>query len=187
MKRRSIFATVLLAAWLALTGCGQPASGPAQTVESASGEATVVTWEDLVPEGEEERLEELYAQQYAAATSLADIEEGGATDIAIQLGSYETVDTFEAVRVRLPGYAVPFEYGVDTVINEFLLVPYFGACLHEPPPPPNQTVYVTLADPIQLRDLTQAVWVEGVLRTTIASTDLADAAYTIEVDTVEAY
>ena len=59
--------------------------------------------------------------------------------------------------------------------------------MHEPPPPPNQTVYVTLADPIQLRDLTQAVWVEGVLRTTIASTDLADAAYTIEVDTVEAY
>ena len=186
MKRRNIVATGLCAAGLALAGCGQPAPQQEQIVESAPKEATLLTWEDLVPEGEEERLAELYAEQYAAASSLADIEEGGAGDIAIQIGSYETVDTFEAVRVRLPGYAVPFEYG-DTEISEFLLVPYFGACLHAPPPPPNQTIYVTLADPMQLRDLTQAVWIEGTLRTSVAVTDLADAAYTIEVDTVEAY
>ena len=43
--------------------------------------------------------------------------------------------------VRLPGYVVPLE-DLAAGIKEFLLVPYFGACVHSPPPPANQIVHV---------------------------------------------
>ncbi len=72
----------------------------------------------------------------------------------------------EALRgevVRIPGFMVPFEDGVDGV-NEFLLVPYFGACIHTPPPPPNQIVYVRMTGDRRVEvNIWDAIWVEGVL------------------------
>jgi len=160
-------------------------SGPERVSGEAPGlEARKLAWEELVPEGEEERLLALYQAQLAEAR---DVEEGGTQDVVAQLKSYTTVNTLEGQRVRLPGYTVPFEYGVDAEISEFLLVPYFGACLHAPAPPPNQTIYVTTTKPIKLVDLAQAVWVEGTLRISKAETELADAAYTIEMEMIEDY
>ncbi|MDX2193290.1 MAG: DUF3299 domain-containing protein [Gemmatimonadales bacterium] len=68
--------------------------------------------------------------------------------------------------VRIPGFIVPLDDGLREG-NEFLLVPYYGACIHTPPPPPNQMVMVTMADrkPVAL-DLFQAVTIEGTLRIT---------------------
>ena len=43
--------------------------------------------------------------------------------------------------VKIPGYMVPLEDDSE-VVSEFLLVPYVGACIHTPPPPPNQIVQV---------------------------------------------
>ena len=107
--------------------------------------------------------------------------------MATQIGSFTTVSDYDGKKIRLPGYTVPFEYGYEAEVTDFLLVPYFGACLHAPPPPPNQTIYVTTSTPIKLVDLAQAVWVEGTLRTTRQSTELADAAYTIEFAVTEDY
>lgn len=152
--------------------------------EQVQADARKITWEDLVPEGEEERLIALYQQQ---AARVSQIEEGGPGDVALQIGSFSTVPEYDGQRIRLPGYTVPFEYGVDAKITEFLLVPYYGACLHAPPPPPNQTIYVTTSAPIELADLAQAVWVEGTLRANKQETALADAAYTIEMDVIETY
>lgn len=177
----------LLPTCLAMTllmGCGGSGPQPSSTPFEVSDSAQRLAWEDLIPEGEEARLVELYKKQ---AAKVSQIEEGGAGDVATQIGSYSTVDTYTGQRVRLPGYTVPFEYGVDAEISEFLLVPYYGACLHAPPPPPNQTIYVTTAKPIKLADLAQAVWIEGTLRTSKAETALADAAYTIEMDVIETY
>jgi len=183
MKR--LFLSMALASFC-LSACSDngalPAGSGAQ--QASTLEARKLTWEALIPEGEEARLLELYKAQIAEAR---DIEEGGTRDIAVQIGSYNTVDALEGQRVRLPGYTVPFEYGVDAEISEFLLVPYYGACLHAPPPPPNQTIYVTTTKPIKLADLAQAVWIEGTLRISKAETELADAAYTIEMDIIEAY
>ncbi len=165
-------------------------SGEADIVPVATkgaADTRLLTWEELVPEGEEERLIALYAEQYARTGSPENVEEGGATDVAEQIGSYATVAELAGERVRLPGYTVPFDYGVDAEITEFLLVPYYGACLHLPPPPPNQTIYVTSQTPIKLADLAQAVWIEGVVRITTENTALADAAYTIELFGLEAY
>jgi len=62
--------------------------------------------------------------------------------------------------VRIPGYALPLEH-IDTGIKELLLVPYVGACIHVPPPPANQTIYVTLEDPYIARTLYEPVWITG--------------------------
>jgi len=178
--------TAALVGCFGLSACGGGGDQEATAPETVR-ETRALSWEEMVPAGEEERLAALYAEQYAKTGTPAEIEEGGVSDVAEQIGSYATVAELAGERVRLPGYTVPFAYGVDAEITEFLLVPYYGACLHLPPPPPNQTVYVVSQTPIKLRDLAQAVWIEGIVRITTESTALADAAYTIELDGLEAY
>lgn len=145
---------------------------------------SVIGWEDLMPEGEEERLQKMYAAQMAQMYSIA---EGSAADTAVQIGSFNTVDTYDEKKVRIPGYTVPFSYDAKAEIREFLLVPYFGACIHAPPPPPNQTIFIRTDKPILLKDLPQAVWVEGTLHAEKQESDLADAAYIIDLTRVEKY
>ncbi|MBD3770240.1 MAG: DUF3299 domain-containing protein [Rhodobacterales bacterium] len=145
---------------------------------------TEIGWEDLMPEGEEERLQKMYAAQMA---TLYSIQEGSAADTATQIGSFNTVDTYDGKKIRLPGYTVPFSYDAKAEISEFLLVPYFGACIHAPPPPPNQTIFVRTDKPILLKDLPQAVWIEGTLHAEKQESDLADAAYIIDLTRVEKY
>lgn len=146
-----------------------------------------IGWEELMPEGEEERLAQLYQQQMAMLYSGGPVMEGSAADQMIQIGTFNTVKELNETKVRIPGYTVPFEYGANAEITEFLLVPYYGACLHAPPPPPNQTVFAMTEEPIKLRNLAQAVWIEGTMYTQTQESDLADAAYTIRVDKVETY
>ena len=146
-----------------------------------------VGWEELMPEGEEERLAQLYQQQMTMLYSGGPIAEGSAADQMIQIGTFNTVKELNETKVRIPGYTVPFEYGANAEISEFLLVPYYGACLHAPPPPPNQTVFAMTDEPIKLRNLAQAVWIEGTIYTQTQESELADAAYTIRVDRVETY
>lgn len=146
-----------------------------------------IGWEELMPEGEEERLAQLYQQQMALLYSGGPIAEGSAADQMIQIGTFNTVKELNETRVRIPGYTVPFEYGANAEITEFLLVPYYGACLHAPPPPPNQTVFAMTDEPIKLRNLAQAVWIEGTMYTQTQESELADAAYTIRVEKVETY
>ena len=145
---------------------------------------TEIGWEDLMPEGEEERLQKMYAAQMA---TLYSIQEGSAADTATQIGSFNTGDPYDGKKVRMPGYTVPFSYDAKAEISEFLLVPYFGACIHAPPPPPNQTIFVRTEDPILLKDLPQAVWIEGTLHAEKQESDLADAAYIIDLTRVEKY
>lgn len=172
------------------------AAGAAEKARRDALEARGVTeigWEELMPAGEEERIAEMYQAQMARLYSQnGGIAEGSAADQAIQIGTFNVVDDIngtpaDGMKIRLPGYTVPFEYGKDAEISEFLLVPYYGACLHAPPPPPNQTVFVKTEDPIKLKDLSQAVWIEGTLRTQKQTSDLADSAYTIEMTDWEIY
>ena len=146
-----------------------------------------IGWEELMPEGEEERLAQLYQQQMALLYSGGPIMEGSAADQMIQIGTFNTVKELNETKVRIPGYTVPFEFGANAEIGEFLLVPYYGACLHAPPPPPNQTIFAMTDEPIKLRNLAQAVWIEGTIYTQTQESELADAAYTIQVDRVEIY
>lgn len=166
---------------------GDRISEPETPRRSVPNGVREIGWEELLPEGEEERLAQLYQQQMALLYSGGPIAEGSAADQMIQIGTFNTVKELNELKVRIPGYTVPFEFGANAEITEFLLVPYYGACLHAPPPPPNQTVFAMTEDPIRLRDLAQAVWIEGTLFTQTQESELADAAYTIRVDRVEVY
>ena len=66
---------------------------------------------------------------------------------------------------RVPGYMVPLEDNLFAA-TEFLLVPYPGACIHVPPPPPNQLVHVTMdgGKTTKLKSLYDPVWVQGIVR-----------------------
>jgi hypothetical protein len=75
--------------------------------------------------------------------------------------SSDTLRALERRRVRLAGFVVPLEDFQERA-KEFLLVPYFGACVHLPPPPPNQLVYVTMHSTTPI-SLWNPVWVEGTL------------------------
>jgi hypothetical protein len=146
-----------------------------------------ISWEDLLPPGEDEKLAEMYQQQMMAIMAGVPVAEGSANDVAVQFGTHNTVDILDGHKIRIPGYTVPFEFGPNAKVKEFLLVPYFGACLHAPPPPPNQTIYVTTQKPFKVTDLAQAVWIEGYVRTESAYNELGDAAYTIKMTKIEEY
>jgi uncharacterized protein len=144
-------------------------------------------WEDLMPEGEEERLAAMYQEQMQMLYSDGPIVEGSPQDVAVQFGTFNAVEALDGEKIRLPGYTVPFDFSADAMIEEFLLVPYMGACIHVPPPPPNQTILVRATEPVKARDLAQAVWVKGTLNIEIAETELADAAYVITLDELTDY
>jgi hypothetical protein len=70
------------------------------------------------------------------------------------------VQDLDQKNVRLAGYALPLEFS-GTGVNEFLLVPYVGACIHVPPPPPNQIVFVRVKKPFKPQSQFTPVWVTG--------------------------
>ena len=87
-------------------------------------------------------------------------------------------------RVAIGGYIVPLDFE-STSIKEFLLVPFVGACIHVPPPPANQIIYVKSEKGIEITGQFDPVTVTGTMKTETAFTGLADAGYTIEADDVE--
>lgn len=74
----------------------------------------------------------------------------------------DTLKKLNGKRVRVPGFIVPLEDFQETA-KEFLLVPYFGACVHEPPPPPNQMVYAKMRGGSHKISMWDPVWIEGIL------------------------
>jgi hypothetical protein len=88
--------------------------------------------------------------------------------------------------VRLPGYVVPLE-DLATGIKEFLLVPYFGACVHSPPPPANQIVHVLLDKPNKRFRLMDVVWVSGPLSATKNDSHMGVAGYRIDAKAITPY
>lgn len=88
--------------------------------------------------------------------------------------------------IRMPGYIVPLDSRADGTM-EFILVPYQGACIHVPPPPPNQLVYVTSQTPWKSETMWDAVWVTGRIGAHPRSTDLAEIGYEMQAQKIELY
>jgi len=90
-------------------------------------------------------------------------------------------------RVRLQGYMVPLDADREH-IRQFLLVPYFGACIHAPAPPANQVVLVVPQRPFPTADRgTSAVWVTGPLSLQRSDSELGAASYRMAAELVEPY
>jgi uncharacterized protein len=92
---------------------------------------------------------------------------------------------WDGASVRIAGFAVSLG-GEGESMDEFLLVPYFGACIHTPPPPANQVIHIKVAKPVPFRTM-DAVWVTGVMHLERADTLMGEAAYTLRADAVDAY
>ena len=79
-------------------------------------------------------------------------------------------------KIRIAGFLVPLEWG-DKKLKEFLLVPYFGACIHSPPPPANQIIHVVADPPAKGMQAMEPVWVEGTLEIALSDTDMGRSSY----------
>jgi len=176
MMKQLLSALVLAAASAA--GFAPPAlaqSGPSST------DFLDLTWADLLPEGEARRIAEL--QQMQAVASGMD---HFGVDRMEQIQTFNVVDGLDGETVRIGGYVLPFDFNGGE-ISRFLLVPYVGACIHVPPPPPNQLVFVTTDEPVEIDGLWDPVFAVGVLRTTRNDNELGDTAYTLELEQLRPY
>jgi hypothetical protein len=94
------------------------------------------------------------------------------------------VADLDGKRVRIGGYVVSLDFDA-TKVKEFLLVPFVGACIHVPPPPANQIVYVKSERGFEVTGQFDPVWVTGILKASTAYTGLAEAGYSLVAEKVE--
>lgn len=158
---------------------------------SAETQYKKVSWLDLLPEDDLKALT-------SPPEGLEDIEEGSSEDTLSQetvsderywqaLESTNVVEEFNNASVRIPGFIVPLDFDDPQLVTEFFVVPYFGACLHMPPPPPNQIVYVKYPDGLKLNSMSDAFWLSGVMTANLVENDMAKSAYTLRVEHIEPY
>lgn len=102
------------------------------------------------------------------------------------LDNAPVVNALDGKRVRIAGFVVTLERN-DKGVTEFLLVPYFGACIHTPPPPANQIVHVLAKEGYPPEKAIFPVWVTGTLKTVAAVTPEGAAGYRIADAQVEEY
>lgn len=97
------------------------------------------------------------------------------------------VPELDGIRVKIPAYITPLEFDGQSKLNEFLLVPYVGACMHSPPPPANQIVHAQSPKGIESPGMYEAVWAIGTIKTETIKSDLAESGYLMEVEKVIPY
>jgi uncharacterized protein len=99
-------------------------------------------------------------------------------------GPPEIKSELDGELVKIGGYVVPLDFN-STQVTEFLLVPFVGACIHVPPPPANQIVYVKAKNGFEIAGDFDPVYVTGRLSARITPTGLAETGYTIDASAVE--
>ncbi|KPZ56913.1 MULTISPECIES: DUF3299 domain-containing protein [unclassified Pseudoalteromonas] len=124
-----------------------------------------IFWEDLIPQGHVQIDTQAQANHEGSEQNWVQPE----LDAPV-------VEALNGQSVSLPGFVVPLE-GDSEVITEFLLVPYFGACIHVPPPPPNQIVHVTVKGGVPIESLYDAIVVTGIISTETWSGEIAQVGY----------
>lgn len=104
-----------------------------------------------------------------------------------QMPNAPVVKALDGLLVRLPGYMVPLETNPKGQVTEFLLVPYFGACIHVPPPPSNQIIHVRFPRGVVQEALFQPFWIEGLLQVAQTKSELAETGYSMSASQVYPY
>lgn len=161
-------------------------SASVQIVADTDSDSIELDWDVLVPA--DWRLDKLMDEY--DVDNLSD-DDPRARELMEKLMTFwkeaPVVYDYDGKIVKLPGFVVPLEIDAKA-IQEFLLVPYYGACIHTPPPPANQTVYVvTEEDKAYQGELFDTVWVTGKMTVEKLSSELGDAGYRIEAMKVEPF
>ena len=167
LSRRELLVSVLSTATLAA-----PGSGLVLAAESPID----LKWSDLVPD----------AAGTAPQIPTGVIQHGEMSTPAPQQSDAPVTFDYNGKTVRIPGYIVPLDYD-GTGTKEFLLVPYVGACIHVPPPPANQLVFVSAEKPYEFKFMFEPVYVTGEFNTAAMSTDLAEVGYSLAANKIEPY
>lgn len=156
-----------------------------------------VKWTDLMPKEDLDAL--LNPPSYVTNVKDGSIEDqirskiqntiAAANDDRYQqaLVSTRVVNEMDGRPIRIPGFIVPLEFDDEQTITQFFLVPFFGACIHVPPPPPNQIVFVQYPEGLKLEALNDPFWISGVVETSLIENELATAAYTLKMHYLEEY
>lgn len=136
-----------------------------------------ITWDDLLPAG----------VPYSEIIGEGELDEVNDTWNPIyDENATKLNESLDGSYIKMPGFIIPFDIGVKGV-TEFMLVPYTGACIHMPPPPANQLVMVNAKTPWPSDDLWNPVWVIGMMRMQLQTTDLGQTGYAIVADQMEVY
>jgi len=141
-----------------------------------SSDVLQLEWIDLIPENERNLVDSI------GMPLQIDHEDG--TVLQSKLGGVR--QELNGSIVRIPGFVIPLE-GDESRVTEFMLVPFLGACIHVPPPPPNQLIYVRFKGGAPVQELWDVVYIVGKLKTETVSHELAETGYVIDGIAVETY
>jgi hypothetical protein len=155
-----------------LSSCSGAGSAPSSSGVPTGTAPVNIDWKDLIPPEEVENSRLVFA--FVMRHINHDSEETPA-----QFGSFKTVAALEGRAVSLSGYVVPLDTDDQGLMSSFLFVPTIGACIHVPPPPPHQMVYVTLAHPIPTPEEGELRLLHGTLHTQTYDLQIASAAYSM--------
>ncbi|RMQ40678.1 putative lipoprotein [Pseudomonas cichorii] len=151
-----------------------------------AAEPRELTWNDMIPP--DAPVVEPVTAPLHDMSKLSDALTMESAPAARQLAPHApVVKALDGKLVRLPGYIVPLEVSEEGRVTEFLLVPYFGACIHVPPPPANQIVHVTSELGVKVDELYQPYWVEGPMQAKSSTSELAEAGYQMQADKIFVY
>lgn len=162
---------------------------PSRPSPAAAGKFREVAWEALIPKSWDPAREfrnmdmsKLQDNDPRADELLAKIRK--------TWDSAPVVSALNGQNIRIAGFAVPLERNGERV-TEFLLVPYFGACIHTPPPPANQIIHVFAPQPGRKMQTFDTLWVNGTLETTLTrpanELGIGTAGYRMKAVTIEGY
>ena len=158
-----------------------------------------IEWIELMPETDLEALLNppeyiLAVEEGTAEDSLDSIKTRGMDNESVGQSDYEKalistniIEGMDGKYIEIPGYIVPVSFNDAQIVTSFFLVPYFGACLHMPPPPPNQIIYITIEDGFKLENFYEPVIVSGKLSVSLFEDAIASSAYTMTMDKMRFY
>lgn len=145
-----------------------------------------IGWSQLLPDNERQLLTYYLPDETLDFTEQIrrSIEASSSEEYKSAAYSTNIVEPLLDNRVTISGFIVPIELGEGRKVQSFFLVPYFGACIHYPPPPPNQMIYVSTPQNFPLPDMHQAYTLSGVLRGGLYEDLLGTSAYQLDLVSV---
>jgi hypothetical protein len=163
-------------------------SALATTVQAR--EATEIRWDDLMPANFSYKSlrEQIDYSQYDLGSLSDDDPEAQRlyNDMTQILANAPVVEQLSGAHIKLAGFVVPLEMDGDSVYS-FLLVPYYGACIHTPPPPSNQIVFVQTQGGYEMGPMDEPVYVSGTLMVESQASELGNSGYTLYAGNIEPY